>query len=212
VSRSDPDALLAAQVAAGDHQAFRRLIAKHTPAVLRTALRYTGNLPDAEDICQEVFLQVWRKAGGFRGRSSFSTWLYRIVVNRCLNHREKRRREPLSLDRLLAGERPEEGRMGGGSLPGAQAGAGAVPVGAGAEDADPAAASEKAETLRMVGEALRALPGRQRAALILVQLEGRSYREVAEILDTTVPAVESLLFRARARLRRRLASRLEGEI
>jgi RNA polymerase sigma-70 factor (ECF subfamily) len=173
--------------AAGDLQAFHLLVARHTAAVLRTAFRYTGNRLDAEDVCQEVFLQVWRRAGSFQGRAGFSTWLYRIVVNRCLNHRERQRREPLFLEKL-----PEALRGG-------------FPI------EDLAAAREREEVRRAVGRAIRSLPGRQRAALILTQLEDRSYRETAEILGTTVPAVESLVFRGRVLLRRRLAGVLDGE-
>jgi RNA polymerase sigma-70 factor (ECF subfamily) len=185
--RNSPDAPLISLAAAGDLEAFRRLVARHTPAVLRTASRYTGNRFDAEDICQEVFLQVWRKAESFQGRSGFSTWLYRIVVNRCLNHRKKKRREPLFLEAL-----PEALRYS-------------------SRIEDPATTEEREEARREVGEAVRSLPGRQRAALILTQLEGLSYRETAEVLGATVPAVESLVFRGRALLRRRLAGLLSGQ-
>jgi RNA polymerase sigma-70 factor (ECF subfamily) len=173
--------------AAGDLQPFRQLVFRHTSAVLRIASRHAGNRFDAEDICQEVFLQVWRKAGTFQGRAGFSTWLYRIVVNRCLNHRKKQWREPLFLDAL-----PEVLRQ---SL----------------RIEEPAAIGEREEARGAVGRAIRSLPGRQRAALILTQLEGRSYRQTAEILGTTVPAVESLVFRGRALLRGRLVGLLRGE-
>ncbi len=172
----EPDPLLLARAAAGSQEAFRRLFERHSRAVLRVAFRYSGSRADAEDICQEVFLQVWRSAAGFRGEARFSTWLYRIAINRCLTHRRRRPAELPCLDE--AAHLPDT------------------------RGADP-------ETARLVEEAIGRLPGRQRMAIILAHFEGRSYREIAGLLATTVPAVESLLFRARASLRRRLGELLE---
>lgn len=175
IRNEESDHLLLARSAAGSPEAFRRLFERHSRGVLRLALRYAGNRADAEDICQEVFLQVWRNAAGFRGEARFSTWLYRIAVNRCLSHR-RRRAAPESLEEAEEVADPREH--------------------------DP-------ETARLVGEAVGRLPGRQRLAVILAHFEGRPYREIAGLLGTTVPAVESLLFRARAGLRRRLGRLLE---
>jgi RNA polymerase sigma-70 factor (ECF subfamily) len=184
-SRFDADAELAAATAAGDADAFERLVRKYERPVLSTIYRYVGDRAAAEDLAQEVFLKVWRRAKSFRGKSSFSTWLYRIAVNQCLNFRKKRARvKNVPLDESLVADDPEpDERL----------------------DADMKAAA--------VRDAVDELPGRQRMALILSKFEGRSYREIAEIMKTSTSSVESLIFRARQALKEKLMPmRRRGEI
>ncbi len=181
----DPDAELVAAVAAGDAASFEQLVKKYERPVLNTIYRYVGDRAAAEDVAQEVFLKVWRRLGTFKRRSTFSTWLYRLVANQCINFRDrraKRRAEPLS-------DSVPDGR------------------------ADLHERFERETTSRLVREAVRELPGRQRLALILSKFEGRSYREVAEIMGVSLSSAESLIFRAKQNLKKRLLPlRERGEI
>jgi RNA polymerase sigma-70 factor (ECF subfamily) len=172
-ARFDADAELAAAIAAGDADAFERFVRKYERPVLSTIYRYVGDRAAAEDVAQDVFLQVWRRAESFQRKSSFSSWLYRVVVNRCLNFRQKRARTknvPLDESLVADGPGPDE-RLDG---------------------------ERKAAAVRA---AVAELPGRQRMALILSTFEGRRYREIAEIMNTSTSSVESLLFRARQNLK-----------
>jgi RNA polymerase sigma-70 factor (ECF subfamily) len=181
----DPDGELAVAIAAGNADAFEQLVKKYERPVLSTIYRYVGDRVAAEDVAQEVFLKVWRRAKSFKGRSSFSTWLYRVVVNQCLNFRRKRARaKNVPLDEAVAADGPgPEERLDG---------------------------ERKAAAVRA---AVDKLPARQRIALILSRFEGRSYREVAEIMRTSTSSVESLLFRARRALKKELLPmRRRGEI
>jgi RNA polymerase sigma-70 factor (ECF subfamily) len=184
-SRLDADAALIAAVAAGDADAFEELVRKYERPVLSTIYRYVGDRAAAEDVAQEIFLKVWRRAGSFKGRSSFSTWLYRIAVNQCLNFREKRRRrrgEPL--DERMADMRP-----------------------------GPAERYEAEARSRLVREAMDGLPGKQRMALILSKYERRSYKEIAQIMGVSLAAVESLIFRGKQNLKQVLLPlRERGEL
>lgn len=170
------DADLIAATVNGDADAFETLVIKYERRVLNTAFRYLGESTAAEDAAQEIFLKVWRNAKRFRGKSSFSTWLYRIVVNHCLNAKAKRRKT-LPLNEAVGEKGPNvEERY------------------------------EKERTARAVREAVDGLPGRQRMALVLSKFEGRSYKEIAEIMSVSLSSVESLIFRAKRHLRKKLAS------
>jgi RNA polymerase sigma-70 factor (ECF subfamily) len=181
----DPDAELAAATAAGDADAFEQLVRKYERPVLNTIYRYVGDKAAAEDVAQEVFLKVWSRIKTFQRRSTFSTWLYRIVANQCLNFRDRRARrraEPLN-DSIPDGRGDLHGQY------------------------------EKETASRLVREAVNGLPGNQRLALILSTFEGRSYREIAEIMGVSLPSVESLIFRAKQNLKKKLLPlRERGEI
>ncbi len=181
---SDRDLELVAKVASGDEAAFEELVGRHQHSVLNTIHRYVGDRSAADDIAQEVFVIVWTKSGTFRGKSKFATWLYRIVVNQCLQFRRKRKQTTVSLDALDA-ERPPEALQT-------------------ADD------HERAARAAAVKQAVSDLPDRQRIALVLSHYEGHSYKEIAEMMDTSVPSVESLIFRAKDELRRRLLGLEDG--
>ena len=178
--RSDAE-LLGAHVA-GDADAFGLLVARHRDRLWAVALRTSGNPDDAADGLQDGLVSAYRRAGSFRGEAQVTTWLHRVVVNACLDRTRAARvrpAEPLPDDLDERGDR--------GSL------ATSTPV-------DPAAAAETAERRRTVLAALAELPAEQRAALVLVDMEGYPVAEVAAILDCAPGTVKSRCSRGRARL------------
>ncbi|MGB7256588.1 MAG: sigma-70 family RNA polymerase sigma factor [Pseudolabrys sp.] len=172
----DSDEALMVRLARGDEAAFRELSRRHVPAMVALARRITGNAADAEDVAQDAMLRVWTNAARWRPLASFRTWLTRIVVNLCL---DRKRRAPW------------------------------VALEAAGDIVDPSPDAEKniegGELERQLAAAIDKLPSRQRAAIVLTYHEGMSNARVAEILDTSVSAVETLLVRARQSLRTALA-------
>src|SRR5436305_14655590 len=184
---ADPGWEVLARVAAGDVEAFSRLVEAHQQRLLRLCERLLGDLEEARDAVQEVFLKAFRKAGDFRPQGQVYTWLYRIAVNHCLNR--LRRRRLVRFTRLGAPaetERPE------------------IAETAELDPADGAPSPEEALAARRrwaaTRRAIERLPANQRAVLVLIRFEGLSYRETAEALGITEGAVESRLFRAMRRL------------
>lgn len=180
-ARDDPavDAWLADKARAGDTQALEILVHRHRTRVYRVALRILGDRQDAEEVTQDVFVQLTAALSGFLGTASFTTWLYRIVVNRSLNHR-RRHRDTVPLDRA-------DGPTGG-----------AVPTGlttASAEDV--VIARQRAQA---TARAIASLPEDQRSVFVLHQMEGLSYKEVATILTLSEATVRGRLARARRNL------------
>jgi RNA polymerase sigma-70 factor, ECF subfamily len=159
----------------GEREAFDTLVARYQRPIYRLCYRYVNNHEDANDLAQEAFLKAWRAIGRFRGDSAFSTWLYRIAVNACLNHRALRRPATQELEDVLADPRP------------------------GAE-----ARVERDDEARRVREAVSRLPDRQRATLILKVYHDLTHAEVAEILGSTVGTVKANLFHALGNLRRQM--------
>jgi RNA polymerase sigma-70 factor (ECF subfamily) len=181
----DPDSELMKRVAKGDDDAFRLLFERHHRLAYSVIYRHIGVQFEAEDLVQEAFLRVYRNAGTWEPTAKFSTWLYTVVSNLCLNYKRDKARDKL---RLLSGD--EEGgnpleRMA-------------------TEEAQEAEAMDAEDRARVVREAIQELPEQQRMALILSRYEDKSYEEVAEILGTTVAAVKSLTSRARTTLREKL--------
>ena len=160
----------------GEREAFDRLVLRYQREVYRLCYRYVNNHEDANDLAQDVFLKAWRAISRFRGESSFSTWLYRIAVNACLNFR--------ALRRPLIQELPE-----GLSDP--------LP--------DAAARAESEDEARRVRAAVARLPEKQRATLILKVYHELTHDEVAGILGSTVGTVKANLFHALGNLRRLMA-------
>jgi RNA polymerase sigma-70 factor (ECF subfamily) len=187
---TDPDvpaaeAQLAARASSGDRAALRELYLLHRDAAWRVAVRFLGDEADARDVVQDVFVTLLSRPDSYAPSSRFSTWLWRVVANRCLNRRAK------------------TGFRGG------PRDAGAEPLDALAEDPgrSPEAALLRAEAATRVRAAIDALPERQRLAVLLSRFEGLSYEEIAAALETSVSSVESLLFRARRALAEALAER-----
>jgi len=176
------DLALMAEVARGDEVAFRQLSRRHLPAMLGLARRILGNAADAEDVAQEAMLRVWTHAPRWQPLAAFRTWLTRIVVNLCLDR--KRRTQWVDLDAV--GEIVDP-------TPGA------------------ADVAEQSERERALTAAIATLPARQRTAIMLTYTEGMTNAQVAEVLDTSVSAVETLLIRGKQNLRAKLSELIEGE-
>ncbi len=182
------DTELIQKTAAKDHGAFKKLVDRYQALVFNTCHGLIGNKQDAEDVAQEVFLQVYRSAGKFRQESKVSTWLYRIAVNRSLNfiRDSKRSRWFKSLTSLL-----EDDRNRVRDIP--------------ASDSDrPDFALEEKERNSAIQKAVNSLPAKQRAAFVLHKYEGLSYQETAEIMHRSLSSVESLIHRAKVNLQREL--------
>ena len=170
-------------VQTGDQQAYARLLDRHLNSVHAYVYRMTNNRADAEDIAQETFLRVWHRARTYRpGRVRFTTWLHRIAHNLCVDAFRKRRNTVETELDAVADDTP-----------------GAYEL------------SMAEERRRAVHAGIAALPERQRSALVLCQLQGRSNREAAQILGVSVDALESLIARARRTLRARLEPHLKLE-
>jgi RNA polymerase sigma-70 factor, ECF subfamily len=167
--------LQVAEALAGDERAFRAVVGPYRRALEVHCYRMLGSIHDAEDVVQDTLLRAWRGFSRFEHRSSVETWLYRIATNACLDELEKRPRrtvEPYPDDRLEDAD---------------------------TSIADPAARYALHEGMELAFlTAIQRLPGRQRAILILRDVLGWTAPETAELLDTTVTAVNSALQRARA--------------
>ncbi len=190
---SDPDVQLMLRFQAGDDDAFRELFEKYSRAIVNFAYQFIGNRPRAEELAQDVFLQVYKAAPRYEPAAKFTTWLYRIATNACLN--EVRRPERRYKTRPL--EHPTEDASERTEI--------AVPDPHALRGDDAAAGHELEVKIHAV---LGELPANQRAALVLSRVEGMSYREVAEALDCTESAVKSLVFRATATMRKELTEYL----
>jgi RNA polymerase sigma-70 factor (ECF subfamily) len=191
--RSDVELMLAA--GAGDEGAFGELVGRHRNAIVNLTYRYLGNRADAEDLAQDVFLKVYRARKRYRPEAKFTTWLYRVAVNACLNEVRNRKHRPThGAAPLTSGD--EEG--------------GFIPALADAASESPADFTVRSELAALVREAVDDLPERQRLALLLNKFHGLSYEELATSLDMTIPGIKSLLVRARENVRRRIEPYLKS--
>jgi RNA polymerase sigma-70 factor (ECF subfamily) len=169
----DEDEELLTRLAADDEAAFRLLVERHIDRAFGIALRIVGSRADAEDVVQDTMLKVWTHRGKWQhGRAKFSTWLYRVVTNRCIDLHRRPRTDNVD----------------------------AVPEQADAQP-DVVATMQRNEVTHMLEDAMQRLPEQQRIAVILSYHENMSNGEIAEVMDTTVSAVESLLKRGRQQLR-----------
>nr|WP_285631122.1 sigma-70 family RNA polymerase sigma factor [Actinoallomurus iriomotensis] len=181
-----------------DGDVFARLTHSYRPELLAYCYRMLGSAHDAEDLVQETYLRAWRSYEAFEGRASLRTWLYRIATNVCLTALEHRKRRPLPSG--LGG--PADDPEGPLAPPPEVAWLQPIPDRlVHADSGDPAAIVAARATLRLaLIAALQYLPPRQRAVLILRDVLALRAAEVAELLDISVPAVKSILQRARAQL------------
>ena len=184
----DQDAELMLRVKRGDREAFAGLVQRYQQPILSLAYRTLGDLAEAEDLTQQAFLQAWRSAHRYRDSARFSTWLYTIARNLCLNELRRRSRHPAQS--LEAATAESEDR---------------VPLQV--EDRAPTGPTDVAlqrELEEKIQEGLGALPPNQRMAVLLCREEDLSYEDIARILGCSVSATKSLIHRGRETLKHRL--------
>ena len=194
---SSDDHTLLARAASGDGEALDSLMSRYAARIYRLAYGITRSSADAEEVVQDVFLQVVQKGTGFEGRAALGSWIYRITTNVSLNKRRGKRRElETSLDELLPRYRADGHREGDRAF--------LVSDWSGTPERELLAG----ESRRILEEAIDRLPDHYRAVLVLKDVEELSNDEVAQIVGDTVAAVKTRLHRARMALRELLTQRL----
>lgn len=184
--RADDDARLVAlmlRVRRNDEAAFRELVEATEDRVYGTIVKMLGGIEGAEDLAQKVYLRIWQARGRYEPTAKFSTWMFSIIRRLVLNERRGRARRG-AIFYSPTSEEPVREPCGGVS---------------------PASEASAGELVQAIDSALADLPEEQRTAIILRRYEDMPYEDIATVLDTTVPAVKSLLFRARETLRVKLA-------
>ena len=197
--------VLITRARAGDGDAFRELTEPHRRELQVHCYRMLGSLQDAEDAVQDTLLAAWQGLSGFEGRASIRTWLYRIATNRCLNALRSASRRPAQEWGNAEVDPPEPTRLG--EVVWLEPYPDALLEGAAEAPLGPEGRYEQTEAISLAFvTALQVLPARQRAVLILREVLGYRAKEVADMLETTVEAVNSALKRARASLQHRLST------
>ncbi|NCO33010.1 MAG: sigma-70 family RNA polymerase sigma factor [Armatimonadetes bacterium] len=174
----------------GNLETFDRLMEMHETQIYNLAYRMIGNREDAADLTQDAFIRAFHALPRFRGGSAFSTWLYRIATNVCLDHIKKYRRQKSKMtpSQIRTADQEELDlldELGDSSL-------------------DPQEVLDRREQQKAVQSVISTLPEHQRAVLVLYDIQGESYEEVAQILDISIGTVKSRLNRARLALKSRL--------
>ena len=173
----------------GDGEAFGELISSYQKKVLNLAYRMLGSVSDAEDAAQEIFIKAFRSLYSFNERSAFSTWLYKVATNVCLDILRKRKRQNggamVSINRYNADDDEYE-----------------LPIGDGAPS--PHEEAQKKEAMRALKSALDLLSEEQRAVIVMRDINGLSYEEIADIAECSLGTVKSRINRSRLALRKLL--------
>lgn len=184
--------LLLERSKAGDVAAFETLIEAYQKKIFNLAYRIVGNYDDAGDLAQEALIRIFRSIAGFKEQSSFSTWVYRITTNVCLDDiRKKKNRKVISLDEEI---HVEDGEMKRQIM---------------SDDPLPDEVAEKEEMRRLVNDAINTLPEEQRLVISLRDIQGLTYDEIAEVLDCPSGTVKSRINRARQALKNVLLKKRE---
>lgn len=167
-------------------KAFEELVNRYQPMVVKTCLGFVNSLADAEDLAQEVFIEVFESLQGFRSEAKISTWIYRIAVNKSLNQVRKQKRDRIfrSIENFFTTKNEVNEPL--------------QILNRDGENAD--SNIERSENKRMLKQAINALPENQRIAFILSKYQELSYKEIAKVMGVSLSSVESLLFRAKANL------------
>jgi RNA polymerase sigma-70 factor (ECF subfamily) len=189
------DDALVCKAQEGDRAAFDQLVRKYQGKLLRVLSRMTYDQADAQDIVQETFIRAYRALPSFRREASFYTWLFRIGINSARNHRmAKMLRADVSQQLVLEpDEAPDEGK--------------AVP-----DDHSPVALLENKQTLMALSDVLDAMPAHLSGPLLLCELEGLSYLEIAQVMKCPIGTVRSRIFRARELIAARLAPMIDSAL
>ena len=180
------DLALVQRVKQGDRGAFDLLVAKYQHKILNLIMRYVKDPTEAMDVAQEAFLKAYRAVPSFRGDSAFYTWLYRIAINTAKNHLVAARRRPMNLEIELSESEGFE------------------PFAALRDIDSPESLALTDEIAEMINEAVEELPDELRTAILLREIEGMSYEEIAEAMDCPVGTVRSRIFRAREAIDKKL--------
>ena len=193
----DSDVSLMLEFQKGDISSFEKLVQKHKESLINIIYQFIGERDEAEDLAVEVFLRVYRAAKKYQAKAKFTTWLYKITTNLCLNEiRKKAKVQTVSLSKpISAGEEKEEELI--------EKIADAAP--------SPQQILEKKERNALIRKAIDSLPAKQRMATILQIYEGLSYKEISRILGCSVKSVERRLYWARTNLKERLSFYLARE-
>ena len=176
----------------GDPKALESLFSVYKDKVFNTSLGYLQNAQDAEEITQDVFIEIFNSAGKFKGGSTLSTWIYRITVNKCLDlikfrNRKKRFASVVSIFKSDTGE-----------------------IGIDTPDfIHPGIEIELKEQSQLLFKAVNKLPDNQKTAFILSKIEQLSYKEISEVLNCSLSSVESLIYRARQSLIKELSNKFD---
>ena len=193
MTTEESDLVLVKRVQRGDKSAFDLLVRKYQHKVVKLVLRYVRNPAEAEDIAQEAFIKAYRALPQFRGDSAFYTWMYRIAINTAKNSLASRDRSPIRYDLDLTD--PEESHG----------------VQAKLQDPDTPEGMALTEEIRgIVNSAIDALPEELKTAIVLRELDGLSYEEIAAAMECPVGTVRSRIFRAREAIDKRLREVFEG--
>ena len=184
---AESDEELMTAIAAGNQRAFRMLVERHQALVIGTVARMIGT-SDAEDVAQQVFLNVWKAAPRWHPDAKVTTWIMTVAKRLVFNESRRRKRSRISPQASEEKSPPE----------------------ASDESPGPDARLLEGELHEAIGRAMSSLNEKERMAVVLRRHEGMQYEEIAVILGTSVPSVKSLLFRARNTLREKLAPYLEG--
>ena len=189
---SNQEELLLEKSKAGDVEAFEKLIEIYQKKIFNLAYRMIGNFDDANDLAQETFIRVFRSIASFKGQSAFSTWIYRITTNVCLDELRKRKnKKEMSLDAEI---QLEDGEMKRQIM---------------SDDPLPDEVAERDEIRSIVSGAIDSLPEDQRLVITLRDIQGLSYDEIADVLDCPSGTVKSRINRARQALKNVLLTKRE---
>jgi len=195
VTTEESDLVLVKRVQRGDKSAFDLLVRKYQHKVVKLVLRYVRNPAEAEDIAQEAFIKAYRALPQFRGDSAFYTWMYRIAINTAKNSLASRDRSPIAYDLDLTD--PEESHSVQTKL----------------QDPDTPEGMALTEEIRgIVNSAIEGLPEELKTAIVLRELDGLSYEEIAAAMECPVGTVRSRIFRAREAIDKRLRQVFEGRL
>ena len=188
------DKLLVKEIKQGNERAFKELVESYKDIVVNTCYGFLQNQENAEDIAQEVFIEVYQSIHRFREEAKLSTWVYRIAVNKSLNFKKKnsRRKWTVSFQTVIGGEKEAEQI-------------------ADVKISDPHADLEQQERVKILHSAIETLAQNQKIAFTLSKYENLNYKEIAEVMGTSISAVESLLNRAKNNLQKKLHNYYKNE-
>lgn len=181
---------LIAAVKQGNQNAFRKLVESYQEMVYRVAYGFLHSAEEADDLSQEVFIEIYESIGKFRQEAGLRTWIYRITVNKSLNQLQKNKRKQIirRVENFFSGE------------------AAGNPLWKATDGITPVQLLEQKEQEALIRKAINSLPENQKVAFTLHKYDDLSYKEIAEVMELSVSAIESLIHRARLKLRQKLLS------